>query len=91
MTEKPSNVIQFPVRSTTKPEDPHPRNSSVYVHKDSSSVLLDGEECSTHSDFAFAHTDASGEAMIFGGFQTIEEVTHAARAYAEAFHAVFQS
>jgi hypothetical protein len=91
MTEEKSNILQFPVRPATKPEDPHPRNSSVYVHKDSSAVLLDGEECLTFSDFAFIHRDASGELMVFGRFDTIEEAKHAGRAYAEAFNAVFQS
>ena len=89
MTDKTSNIIQFPI--ATKPEDPHPRNSSVYVHMDSSAVLLDGEVRVTSCWFTFVHRDASGETMMFGQFDTIEEVKHAGRAYAEAFNAVFQS
>jgi hypothetical protein len=91
MTKKKSNILQFPVRPAKKHEDAHPRNNSVYVHKDSNAVLLDGEECVTSSDFTFVHRDATGVLMMVGQFDTIEEAKHAGRAYAEAFDAVFQS
>ena len=91
MTKIKSNILQFPVRPATKSEDPHPRNNSVYVHKDSNVVFLGGEECLTSSDFTFVHRDASGVLMMVGQFDTIEEAKHAGRAYADAFNAVFQS
>jgi hypothetical protein len=88
-----SNVIQFPIRPppATHELQPHPRDSSVYVREDSSAFIVNGEECAKLGDFTFVHVRANGEAMQFDQFDTIEEATHAGRAYADAFNIVFQS
>jgi hypothetical protein len=92
MTKKKNNIIQFPIRPPAKMhKDAHPRNNSVYVHKDSNAVLLGGVEQVTSTDFNFVHRDATGVLMVVGQFDTIEEAKHAGRAYAGAFNAVFQS
>lgn len=91
--DETSNVIPFPVRpQPAKPEyQPHPQDCSVYVRADSLALFVNGEERTKTSDFAFLHIDDSGAWKTFGPFETIEEATHAGRAYADAFEIVFQS
>jgi hypothetical protein len=93
MKKENDNVIQFPVspKRAKADQEPHPRNSCVYVREDSSTFFVNGKESAKFGEFTFVHVGSSGEAIQFGRFDTIEEAKHAGRAYADAFNIVFQS
>jgi hypothetical protein len=91
MTKKKSNVIQFPIRPPTNPENPNTRNGSVGVQRETQTFFLAGKDELTFYDYAFVFCDERGKEERFEGFLTFGEAMHAGREFADECNAVFES
>jgi hypothetical protein len=91
MTEKNTNVLQFPVRPPASPGNPDAQNGCVCVHRFTHTIFNAGEDELTFYDYAYTFCDASGEEEMFEGFLTLGDAMHAGRVHADARNAVFES